>query len=59
MICLLLQVIRHTGKSGATNLKELEATLGLGLKHNYIVRTYDYTTITKGAVRLCNAAYAL
>lgn len=48
----------HTGKSGAANAKELEATLGLGLQHDNIVRTYDYATVNKGAVRPGNAVCA-
>lgn len=36
------------GRSGA---QELEATLGLGLEHPNIVRTYDYATRTTGPVR--------
>ena len=31
-------------EGGSTAKEELEATLGLGLSHPHIVRTYDYAT---------------
>lgn len=44
------QVIHHMGQSGVTSAQELEATLGLRLEHENIVRTYDYATRTNGPV---------